>query len=694
VKIGRRPRLAAILATSLGAVLVAGALAMVPGSAAGETAAAAEPAPLGWAVTNLSTSAVSQADDAVDADAEGPVVAVRWRPCSATSCRRESALRVSSDAGRTFGPLRKVDDGAHGPVVAVAGAHVLTASDGFAGLAKPVVRVDRWATGATSGTPETVEIATTASPTNLRLAASGDRAVLTYRVASSVFVARTDDGGATWSAPTVVAVGNGNVDLDVNGIKAALVANTGTGTWTVRVSADAGTTWGPVRTLAVGWDGGTPRVAITTGGAIAFGLSYADGGSRRGEVRTSADGATWSEPTKLANLSATQMLDVAAEGDTFFASGDGQNLHRSTGGGSWGRVDEYSRVVTSRAAHERQLANAGRTAVAVSASGPVVMHGSTLLRSFPDTRTPTVRFTAVPPPVTTVANQAVRFAATDADSADAWLTYECGYGNNPWFEECSSPHQISRWSPEVAGPQQELRVRAIDAAGRVSPVVTARWILDQAPPANTFVHAKEVVLTSRATFRWGADEFESSVASYQVRYSVTAQTAARMSRTWRTPRALARTPRRSVSLAVPRGKVVCVQMRATDRAGNVSGWTQQCAARPYDDRALTRSGSTKKLRHKRFVDGSATRIRPGGTVRLRAVPRGADVIVVYKREPGRRGLTIRRPGVMRAYVDTAGRTKFAVVETVAQPRQRRAGAVRITGDGVLDGIAVLPRWAR
>ncbi|MBW9211549.1 glycoside hydrolase [Mumia sp. zg.B21] len=696
MKIGRRPRLAAILATSLGGVLVAGALAFAPGSAGGETLAAADPiAPLGWAVTNLSSGA-PQTDDAVAADADGSVVAVRWRPCTGTSCRPESHLRISTDAGRTFGPLRTVDDSASAPIVAVAGVHVLTASSGRAGSGKPVVRVNRWSGGATGGTPQKVEIATTASPTNLRLAASGNRAVLAYRVASDVFVARTGDGGATWSTPSVVEVGNGQLDVDVDGDEAVVVSATGADTWSVRASSDAGTTWGAPHSLVVAGGGGaTPRVAITAGGRIALGLSYAEGGSRRGEVRTSTDGVTWSTPTKLASLSATQTLDLAAEGGTFFAGGDGLSLHRSTGDGSWSRIGEYRRVVWSSTAHVRQFASTGRSAVAVSANGPLVMHGSTLLRSFPDTRTPSVRFTAVPPAVTKVANQVVRFAATDADAADAWLTYECGYGSNAGFEECSSPHQISRWSPEVAGRKQELRVRAIDAAGRVSPVVTARWILDQVPPVHTFVRAKEVVLTSRAMFRWGAEEHESSVASYQVRYSVTAQTAARMSRAWRTPRALARTTRRSVILAVPRGKVVCVQMRATDRAGNVSAWTrQQCAARPYDDRALARSGSTKRLRDKRFVDGSATRLRARGTVTLRGVQKRSEVVVVLKREPGRRGITIHRPGVKgTTFIGAAGRRKFGVVRTAPGPTQRRTGPVRLSGDAVIDGLVMLPRWA-
>ncbi|MBW9216722.1 exo-alpha-sialidase [Mumia sp. zg.B53] len=700
MKIGRRPRLAAILATSLGGVLVAGALAFAPGSAVGETTAAAEPAPIrtqtGWAVTNLASAlghGSPQTHDLVDVDAEGTVVAARWRPCTRSACGSRSYLRVSSDAGRTFGPPQIVDDAASTPVVAVSAATVLTASPAVAGPGTHVVRVQRWI----RQTPTSHDLAVAQRPVNLRLAASGERGVLAFRVGSTVMSMRTENAGASWSTPVVVGTSNGSLDVGIEGTRAVVVLASGGGTWSVRVSDDAGATWGAAHGLATSSDdAAVPRVAVTPSGRIALAGSHLEASRRRGDVRTSLDGTTWSPAASLAWLSATQVVDLAADGENLVASGDGLSLRRSTGGASWGFISEHHRVVSSMTSGF--LADASRTSVAVASDGVLTMHGSTLLRSFPDTRAPSVRLTAVPPAVTTKPDQVVRFTGADADAADAWLMYECAYGANE-FRPCTSPHNLREWYPHLHGSDQSLRVRATDAAGRVSPVATTRWMLDQAAPDGPYqTGGKSFSLRTAHTFRWSAFDADSGVASYDVRYSTTSQTASRMSRSWRTSRALTRRQSPSVRLAIPRGKAVCVQARAHDRAGRVSAWSGVgCMSRPYDDRALRRSGVTKKVRDRRHLNRVATRLTKSGRLTLRGVEAGSIVYVVYKRTPSMGAGHLRPRGNVNFVFGERGPTRFRQVWRF-DDAARRGGSVSIAasrpGSIVIDGLAVVPRWAQ
>lgn len=684
-----------MITTALGTALAAGALVTAGGGAAAGEQPSEVRTGTGWAVANLSAKPTPQTYDVVDVDAEGAVVAARWRPCTqnASGCDDRSYLRISMDRGKTFGEARQVDDVLNSTAVAVAGDRVLTAGSWATSQTGRVVRVSRWAPG-TSADVSTYDIPIGAQPSGLRLAASGDRGLLTYRVGTDLMLARTTDGGATWSVPTVVGTTSGPADVDLNGDRAVMASAAEEGAWEVRVSDDAGATWGHGRMLAAASENRAVRVAVAADGRIALAGSHLEGDSHRGDVQTSTDGAMWTERTSLGYLSSREVVDVAADDDAFVASGDGLSLLRSTDGANWPVVAEHRRVVRSPASH--QLADTGRTAVAVSEDGMLTMHGSMLMRSFADTHAPSVRLTSVPPAVTRQTNVAIRFAGSDPDAAGAWLKYECAYGGSSGFGECSSPFSMARKAAVMYGSDQYFRVRAIDAAGHVSPTVTARWILDRWAPMNVYAKAKDVVLGPRARFRWGAEEHESKVASYQVRYSVTSQTARRMA-SWRTTKALTKTTRRSVSLAVPKGRVVCIQVRARDVAGNASAWTRrECAARPYDDRDLIRNGKTRKLTGKRFLDRRATRLYMDSSVRLKGVERKSQVFVVFKRQPGRSSLTVSRPGTRKALVMTNGSTKFRVIREVSAPHQRRAGAIRISPAGtpvVLDGLVVLPRWA-
>ncbi|WP_262851984.1 sialidase family protein [Mumia quercus] len=682
MQIGRRPRLAAFLATSLGGALVAGALAFAPGSAVGETTPAAPaPSPLGWASVNLVPDLVQVGHGLAAADGRTVVgVASGWWESASIP---KSVLRMSTDGGRTFGAPR--DLSGYPLAVAVEGERAWLVSS--PGGPSPELVVETWGVG--GSTPlTTFRTSLPNVPQDAAITVSGDDVVVAAGLSGGALVSlASGDAGVTFGERVQVttdwAVG---IDAAVAAGRTVLAYGVRPGgdfDVEVRTSDDTGATWSS-GTL-VGADATkSPSLAVGTHG---FSLGVVRSG--RVAVLSSADGKTWDAGTSVAPVPAGEInSSVAAHGDTVYATSDGTRIYASTAGSDWQQLPSPAPLGTMFPS----LPPGDIDGFVATDDGVGVLNLGVLVRGYQDTRAPAVRFTAVPPAITTVARHLVRFTSTDPDSPGAWSRYECAYGSNE-FRPCTSPHDLAEWYPHLHDAAQSLRVRAVDAAGHVSAVATARWILDEAAPYNVFAAAKSnVTLSSRASFRWGADDPESGVASYDLRWSSTSQKASRMSRSWRTRSAVKTT---SGSFGVARGKIVCLQVRARDRAGRVSAWSRtECVARTYDDRGLARSGSTKKLRHKRFVDGSATRIRSGGEVRLREVRRGSDVVVVFKREPGRRGFTIRRPGVSKDYVDTAGRVKYRVVRMAAEPRQRRAGTLRISGDGVLDGIAVLPRWAR
>lgn len=681
MKIGRRSRFAAGLATLLGGVLVAGAFAFAPGSAVGETTAAAPaPTPLGWGSVTLAPelSSIGQGLAAADGRTVAAVVSGWWDSAAVP----KSELRMSVDGGRTFGPPR---DLTYPLAVAVSGERAWVVS--WPGGPTNELVIEAWDV-AGNAPLTTFRTSVPSVPRDAAVSVSGDDVVVAAGLSGGALVSLgSEDGGVTFDE-RVFVTSDWTVGVDIASsagrtVLAYGVRPDGDVDVEVRTSDDTGATWSS-GTLMGADATRSPSLAV---GAQGFSLGVVRGG--RVAVFSSADGKAWDGGTAVAPVPAGEIAAfVAAQGDTVYATSDGTRVYATTAGSDWARVPSPAPLGTMFPS----LVPGEIDAVIATDDGVGLLNLGVLVRGYQDTSAPVVRLTSVPPPITTVANHLVRFTSTDPDSPGAWARYECAYGSNE-FRPCTSPHNLAEWYPHLHGSRQSLRVRAVDAAGHVSAAATARWILDSRPPHGVFADSpKTVTLTDRASFRWGADDPESGVASYDLRWSSTSQKASRMSRSWRTRSAVKTT---SGTFGVARGKVVCLQVRARDRAGRVSAWSRtECVARPYDDRALARSGSTKKLRGKRFVDGSATRIRPGGEVRLRGVRRGSDVVVVFKREPGRRGFTIRRPGVIKDFVETAGRTRFRVVRMAAEPRQRRAGTVRISGDGVLDGIAVLPSWAR
>ncbi|MGH1562769.1 hypothetical protein [Mumia sp. DW29H23] len=204
-------------------------------------------------------------------------------------------------------------------------------------------------------------------------------------------------------------------------------------------------------------------------------------------------------------------------------------------------------------------------------------------------------------------------------------------------------------------------------------------------------------LASTQLFSWVTSDLESNVASYDVRYSVSAQTASRMSQRWRSTPALARTTARTVRLRVPRGKIVCVQARAYDDAGNVSAWGNVgCTARAYDDRQVLRKGTVKKVRDRRYYGGVASRLKGEGRLVLRGVEAGSAVYVVYK-QTRKMGAGLLYPrGDTRYVFGERGPATFKAVWFFHDPVER-SGRLRVLasapGSIVIDGVAVVPRWA-
>ncbi|QMW67839.1 hypothetical protein H4N58_08290 [Mumia sp. ZJ1417] len=675
--IGRRPRLAAMVATSLGGVLVAGVLAVAPGSAAGETTTAAEPAALGWASTSLSRNSGI-------VGSHGRSVAVAQPGVTPAGADR-SSVRISRDGGRTFGPSKDVTGR---PLDVTVDAERLWVVSRVPGQVRELV-VQSWDLDGGS----VVSAARVTAPSAIKeavLAIDGEDLVLAAGLdGGAVVTVGSADSGRTWATPVAVAsswvVG---IDAAVVGDRVVLAYGVRPDDWAteVRTTDDHGATWSGARSLAM--DGTlSPSLAVT-----ARGVSLAVVVDRAVTVRTSIDGNEWSGPMSVMPVPSGEIgASIAAYGDAVYATSDGTRIFGTRDGSDW---KELVSPAPLRAMFPT-LAPDDIDGFVATDDGVGVLNGGVLVRGYRDQHAPSARFTAVPPAITRVPNQVVRFTSSDPDGPGAWVRYECAFGAND-FRPCSSPHSLAEWYPHLSDSYQTLRVRAFDAAGRVSPVVTTRWILDQAAPEPPYrTTEQEITTASRHTFRWRGSDADSGIASYDLRWSSTAQTASRMSRAWRSAGGVRGT---SVRLGVARGKVTCLQVRARDRAGLASAWSQpDCIARPYDDRSLARSGTTKKVRDKRFYGGSATRLTRKGRLTLRGVEAGSVVHVVYKKSP-RMGAGILRPrGNVNYLFGERGTTRFRAAWRF-HDNVRRPGpvSVRVSEPGaiIIDGLAVLPRWAR
>jgi hypothetical protein len=161
---------------------------------------------------------------------------------------------------------------------------------------------------------------------------------------------------------------------------------------------------------------------------------------------------------------------------------------------------------------------------------------------------------------------------------------------------------------------------------------------DKAPPTVTPGAVQPATLAKTKTFTWSADDPDSGIGAYDARYRTAPWSGAFGD--W-TPAHGLTAPQLTVSL-LP-GTTTCLQVRAIDRSGNVSGWSsQQCVARPLDDRSVSAVGAwTQGTAAKYYLNTITSTASAGARLDLR----GAKV-----RRVGVVATTCRRCGQVEVFV--------------------------------------------
>lgn len=148
-----------------------------------------------------------------------------------------------------------------------------------------------------------------------------------------------------------------------------------------------------------------------------------------------------------------------------------------------------------------------------------------------------------------------------------------------------------------------------------------------------------VSLGTAALFSSAASDEGSSVASYDVRYRRCAPRT--LLGPWVAPSSWTGRTSAKGALSLTPGCLYCVQVRARDRAGNVSKWSAaRCTTRQLDDRSLVASSGWVWQTGSDYYLGTATSARRSGPTLAVAVPRARRVAVMATTGPlaGRLGV--------------------------------------------------------
>ncbi|HWH14789.1 MAG TPA: hypothetical protein VNT51_08575 [Miltoncostaeaceae bacterium] len=522
--------------------------------------------------------------------------------------------RTSTDGGVTWGAPQSgatVSVDAEGETLvqfrAVDGAGNASTWSPAAGTGAATVRIDRVApsvsvSGADGTWTDAASVTVSASASD---ASSG--------VASTQY--RTSVNGAAWSGPVtgtsvaVTAEGETLVQFratDAAGNVGAWSTATNGGTGSVRIDRTGPTV--PAVSGATGaWSAAASRT-VTAAGATDAASGVAGYQSRR----STDGGSTWTTPADGASVA------VSAEGETlvqFRAVDDVGNAgawsSATAGGAGSVRLDRTAPAVPATAGGSVAWANAASATVTASGgadagSGPAGHQWSASADGGTTWGTPQTGSTA---PVSAEGETLVRFRAVDnVGNTSAWTTPATvrldrstptvpvvgatgAWTNAATVTVTASPadtfssvtateHRLSTdggasWSTPAAGTTVAVtdegttlvQFRATDAAGN-----TSAWTAATAGAAGSV----RIDRTAPAVAHTGADGTWSNAASRMVTAAPTdaaagvASTQSRVSddggATWSAPAA-------GASVTVTRQGSTLVQFRATDAAGNTSGWT-------------------------------------------------------------------------------------------------------------------------
>jgi len=203
---------------------------------------------------------------------------------------------------------------------------------------------------------------------------------------------------------------------------------------------------------------------------------------------------------------------------------------------------------------------------------------------------------------------------------------------------------------------------------------------DTTPPVLTVGDTAAAGTRKRTRLRWAAVDEASARVSYQTRVRRTVAGAPVSA--WTAPAPANRT----MPVRLRQGEQVCVRVRATDSAGNSSGWIRRCTSRLADDRTLRHQGKRargwRRARARGAYRGTVTTAkRRHAKLRLGHAEPGAVGVLLR----GRGAVTVRSAG-KRVGVLRAGGLRWA--------RLRHAGAVTLTATSAkvsVDGYVLSPR---
>jgi hypothetical protein len=270
-------------------------------------------------------------------------------------------------------------------------------------------------------------------------------------------------------------------------------------------------------------------------------------------------------------------------------------LSAADGSYGWDVIAGFYKVKATRAGCSTETSNVLTIPPAVTA---LVLQLT--CNSGVDVTAPTVSIDTHPSSLTRNRSAAFTFSGSDADSPP--VTYTCSLDGGAQ-SACSSGQAYAA----LADGLHVFAVVGHDAAGNFSLPVTFGWRVDGTKPSATVTApTSPFTLAKQITVRWSGSDNGSGIDHYQLRYRRAASTG-NFPKSWTTPSSWSTLKVTKATASVAAGYDYCFQVRAVDRAGNVSGWSSsKCTAAALDDRALKASTGWARRTGRAYYLGTVT----------------------------------------------------------------------------------------
>ena len=272
---------------------------------------------------------------------------------------------------------------------------------------------------------------------------------------------------------------------------------------------------------------------------------------------------------------------------------------------------------------------------------------------------------------------AVRDIGVDQDATATTRGVWWGQPGGPTPEQAGGSGQHTDQEPAAA----PVECATLGGPGAEQPQQPVQQPVQQPAPDTTAPRASlsplpRFTLARAAGLRWSATD-----AGGVTRYDVRVRTAGAGSAfgTWRVPAGWQGTTATTGSLPLGAGSTACVQVRAHDRAGNVSAWSaQRCTARPLDDRSLRAgSGWSRVSDAGAYVGTRSTTVRRGAVLsRSRVQTRHVAVVATTCRGCGSVGVYLNGRLLGKVSLASSG-TRRQVVLPVASLSRVQSGTLTI-----------------